>query len=543
MAERVLMPAGLVPLGPRPGPGASWARATASADEWLVCGVLALLWFAATAWLRPLAIPDEGRYVGVAREMLSSGNWSVPTLNGLPFFHKPPLFYWITAASMAIFGESVEAARVASLMAATAAATGLFAFVRHWAGRQQAWSAVIVLATMPLFYGGAQYANLDMLVAACITGAVLLAAQAFLSREAGLSYRGPLLAAFGVAALGVLAKGLIGVVLPVLVLLAWGLAMRRMLRMLALLVWAPGVLAFIVIAAPWFIAMQARYPGFGHYFFVVQHIERFTSGSFNNAQAPWFYAVVLAVLTLPWSLALMTAGRRHYWARPDRGHVRLLMQLWLVVVVVFFSLPNSKLVGYILPAVPPLAFLIVDAWSVAQMNSKRAGVASPHGVLASRSVESIAAVMAVVCVSTVLVLHFSQPKSSKRLADAVRTAQRLDDQVVFVGNYSYDFAFYAHLKSPVTVVDAWAANELAKDSWRRELADAALFAAPSARPDLLTPADLPTLLCGTQGTWVVAPTATQVQPLAKMRPLRVAGQTGLWHFPPAMPLGPLVCGR
>src|SRR5882762_4045158 len=79
--------------------------------DWLVCMAIAALWFGITLGLRPLAIPDEGRYVGVAWEMLRSGDWAVPTLNGLPFFHKPPLFYWITAGSMSLFGLHEEAAR------------------------------------------------------------------------------------------------------------------------------------------------------------------------------------------------------------------------------------------------------------------------------------------------------------------------------------------------------------------------------------------------------------------------------------------------
>ena len=82
-----------------------------------VAGVAAvvLAWLAASAWLRPLQLPDEGRYVGVTWEMLRSGDWLTPTLDGLPYFHKPPLFYWITAGSMALFGLDEAAARAAPL--------------------------------------------------------------------------------------------------------------------------------------------------------------------------------------------------------------------------------------------------------------------------------------------------------------------------------------------------------------------------------------------------------------------------------------------
>ena len=84
-------------------------------DGWIAFG-LSFVWLWITAWARPLSLPDEGRYVGVAWEGLQHGDWLVPTLNGLPFFHKPPLFYWITEASMAIFGPGVWAARAAPLV-------------------------------------------------------------------------------------------------------------------------------------------------------------------------------------------------------------------------------------------------------------------------------------------------------------------------------------------------------------------------------------------------------------------------------------------
>src|SRR5689334_2016600 len=71
---------------------------------------IALTWLGCTAWMRPLFLPDEGRYVGVAWEMLASGNWLTPTLDGMPFFHKPPLFYWLTALAMNAFGANEWAA-------------------------------------------------------------------------------------------------------------------------------------------------------------------------------------------------------------------------------------------------------------------------------------------------------------------------------------------------------------------------------------------------------------------------------------------------
>ena len=94
----------------------------------LVVLLLAALWLAATLWMRPLALPDEGRYGGVPWEMLRSGNWLVPTLDGLPYFHKPPLFYWISAAAMSLFGTTEWAARVAPFLGGVAACAALYGF-------------------------------------------------------------------------------------------------------------------------------------------------------------------------------------------------------------------------------------------------------------------------------------------------------------------------------------------------------------------------------------------------------------------------------
>ena len=146
---------------------AEFARGAGGTRAVLLLALFAGL--AATAWVRPLALPDEGRYVGVALEMLWSGDWLVPTLDTLPYFHKPPLFYWLTAASLATFGVNEWAARLPSLLAATGTAFAVYLFVRRWIGESQARLALLVLATTPFFFGGAQFANLDMLVTVCIT--------------------------------------------------------------------------------------------------------------------------------------------------------------------------------------------------------------------------------------------------------------------------------------------------------------------------------------------------------------------------------------
>src|SRR5262245_11937801 len=316
------------------------------------------LWLAAVAWLRPLSLPDEGRYVGVALEMLWSGNWLEPTLDTLPYFHKPPLFYWLTAASMGTFGINAWAARLGSLLAATACAVSLHQFLWRWAGPAPARAALLALVTTPFFYGGAQFANMDMLVAACISGTILCGAHAVLNASDARPSRPALAGAYAFAALGLLAKGLIGIVIPAIVIGIWLLALGRAWMILRL-VWLPGMALFAVIGLPWFLLMQARYPGFFEYFFVHHQFERFAAQGFNNPRPFWFLVAVFAALTLPWSAILVRAARASAYSEAGgrSRQVQALMWIWLVATLVFFSIPRSKLIGYVMVALPPLGAL------------------------------------------------------------------------------------------------------------------------------------------------------------------------------------------
>src|SRR6185295_13995935 len=198
----------------------------------------------------------------------------------------------------------------------------------------------------------------------------------------GAPHRNALVLAWACAALGVLAKGLIGIVLPGLVIVAW-LAASAQWRTIARLLSPLGIAVFGLIAAPWFVLVEQQHPGFARYFFVHHHFERFVEHGFNNAQPWWFFLVALPGLTLPWSLWLVRARRARAGASSgaeandgvgvDRAAWRRLMWIWLATVVVFFSLPQSKPVGYVMPALFPLAFLVAEraraAWRGAAVAS------------------------------------------------------------------------------------------------------------------------------------------------------------------------------
>jgi 4-amino-4-deoxy-L-arabinose transferase-like glycosyltransferase len=498
--------------------------------------LLIFAWLAAAAWLRPLSLPDEGRYVGVALEMLWSGNWLVPTLDTLPYFHKPPLFYWTTAASLATFGIHEWAARVPSLLAATGCALGVFYFLRRWADDAQAGIALLALATTPLFYGGAQFANLDMLVTACIAGTILCAAHAVLAADDGSPQRAALAAAYVFAALGVLSKGLIGVVIPAIVIGAWlGITARP--RMMLRLVWLPGFVLFGLIAAPWFLLMEMRYPGFSHYFFVHHHFERYAAQGFNNPRPFWFIVVAFAGATLPWCLSL-TGLARTGGATPVYGpskDVRDLMWTWLIATLIFFSIPKSKLIGYVMVAAPALAVLAADGLTRVAGDAPRA-----------RAWATRIALVAVLIGTSMMVYVERRDHNRDNTRELALRLQTLGaspaDPLLAMSHYPFSLAFYLRHPQPIRVVEDWGQSWVTqKDTWRRELFEAAAFAPDRGKRLLLTPDAMHLLLaCSPVTMWLIVPgvNAHSVPQLAGLERVAQVGNDTVWRKTPASPNAP-----
>jgi MFS family permease len=345
--------------------------------------------------------------------------------------------------------------------------------------------------------------------------------------EWGFAYRKALAWAYAMAAVGVLAKGLIGFVIPALVIGAW-VILRRRWRVLAALFWWPGVVIFVVLAAPWFVAMQWRFADFLDYFFVVQHFRRFAEGGFNNAQPFWFFPAVLLLLSLPW-LPWLTRPLRHGFLsdaerEPERSPIRLLLVLWVAIVVVFFSLPRSKLVGYVLPAVPPLAMLMADGCIMAL------GIAPAR---ARRGWQASVAVTALLSLGAVLAIALRPLPSSKDFASVLRERRAASEPVVMLGNYFFDLPFYARLRGPVGVVDDWSSRDASqRDNWRKELADAARFASPRTAAALIAPAALGEHLCASPVSWVIGPSkdGARLPLLADAQVALIRSDTTLWRL-------------
>jgi 4-amino-4-deoxy-L-arabinose transferase-like glycosyltransferase len=328
-----------------------WKRASS-----LLWVVLALVWLGSLA-LRPLYKPDEARYGEIPREMVASGDWLTPRLNGFKYFEKPPLQYWATAVAFKVFGVSDWAAR---LWTGLAALVGILMVLgvgnRLFAPPAGAFAAAI-LASSPLYVLLGQVNTLDMSVTLFLSAAVFAFALAQRETAEPGARRRWMLAFWGACAAAVLSKGLIGIVLP-LGAVALYVLLRRDWALLRRLEIARGGLVFLAIAAPWFIAVSLANPEFAHFFFVQEHWLRFTTPMHHRQHPAGFFLPVLAAGLWPWLLAVIAGWLAAL--RPSRGREfspAFFLAVWALVVFAFFSGSGSKLPPYILPMVPALAVL------------------------------------------------------------------------------------------------------------------------------------------------------------------------------------------
>ena len=316
---------------------------------------LLLLLTAALLLLRagdvPLVGPDEPRYARVAVEMQRAGEWVRPTLQGQPWLEKPVLYYWLAGAAFSVFGEAEAAARLPSLLAALLLVGSTALVGARLYGRAAGLQAGFVLGTSLLVFVYGRAASMDMLLAAAVTVGVGLVAL----RRAGLAGRLAIPAAYAAFALATLAKGPLGVALPVLVLGADALLSRDR-RALRELVSLPGLALFALVAGAWYVPIlldQGRH--FVDVFVLNHNLQRFTSTIHRHPGPVVYYLPVLALGMFPWTGLLPAAAA---CASPRRDPVDRFVVLWLLLPLAFFSLAGSKLPGYCLPCLPPLALLM-----------------------------------------------------------------------------------------------------------------------------------------------------------------------------------------
>lgn len=339
----------------------SFMTARTRTDVLLLAGFCAFLFFYGLGAFGLIGA-DEPRYAQVAREMLDRGDWITPTLGGHAWLEKPPLYYWQAMVAYSILGVSDTSARIPAGIDATLLVIAVYLFFRKVRPGGEI-DAALITASCAGIIGFARAASMDMGLAAMF-GIGMLAWWAW--RESG--NRAYLAVFYLFIALGTLAKGPVAPFLAAVVIAVFA-AVTREWKMVFKTLWAPGVLLFLVVALPWFVAVQMRNPQFFREFILEHNLARFSTNLYHHPEPFWYYVPVLALSLVPWIVfvvagivqTLSTWWRERKAAEGDLElKFRIFVCCWLFVPLVFFSLSRSKLPGYILPAVPAGAVLLGD---------------------------------------------------------------------------------------------------------------------------------------------------------------------------------------
>ena len=335
-------------------------------ERWVYAGLAALLILISLSTLghRPLFNSDEGRYAEIPREMLQGGDWVIPHLNGLAYIEKPPLQYWATALSFWMLGESEFAARLYGALTSFGTVALVWLLGTRIRGTQVGWCAAAALCGMLIFVALGQLLTLDMSLSFYMTlslaGFLLAQHAAENSTSSSGSARRWILLAWTGAALGVLTKGLVAAAIPAAVLILYS-SLTRDFAPWRRLSWQWGLPLFLGITVPWHWLASLRLPDFLQFFFVHEHFARYLTPSADRQESWWFIGAVFLAGSVPWTLPtlrVVVRGWRERRATIGQFNPAFFLWVWVVFVGVFFSLSDSKLMPYILPAMPPLAILI-----------------------------------------------------------------------------------------------------------------------------------------------------------------------------------------
>jgi 4-amino-4-deoxy-L-arabinose transferase-like glycosyltransferase len=311
-----------------------------------------LIFFTGFAFLflmgtRALNVPDEARYCEIAREMLVSGDFLTPHVNGIIYFEKPPLFYWMQAFFLHQFGLSEWACRLLNTLMGLIGVLATYFTARKLFDRKTGLYAAIILASSGLYFTLARVVTLDMMVSIWLT----LSLFSFILGVYVSRHYYYFLYVF--AALALLTKGLIGIILPGGVIFLW-LCLTQNWKILKECRLITGTLLFLLIALPWHILVQLKNPEFFNFYFIDQQFTRYLTLEAHRYGPVWFYLPLLVLGVFPWTGFLYGAIKNFKFTETKT----LYFVIAVLFILVFFSLSKSKLVPYILPCFPFLAIVL-----------------------------------------------------------------------------------------------------------------------------------------------------------------------------------------
>lgn len=338
--------------------------------------------------MRPLSVPDEGRYAEIPREMLVLHDFVTPHLNGIKYFEKPPLFYWLQAGAIKALNPliiktenivtkpkekhylapiSEWTVRLPNAIVALLGCLLVYAAGRTLFGRPAGLLSAIILASSLLYFALARMVTLDMTLSFCLSGSFL----AFLiasHQSPSLGRRALFYSAYIFAGLAVLTKGLIGIVFPIMIIGLWILLFSQW-RLLKECYLTSGIFLFLLIVLPWHVLVQVRNPEFFQFYFIDQQFLRYSTLIAQRYQPDWFFVPIFIAGFLPWVCFFPQAIMSHFprnlqQFKEKNNYIFLFLILWIGIIFIFFSFSHSKLIPYILPIFPALALLTGHYFSI-----------------------------------------------------------------------------------------------------------------------------------------------------------------------------------
>jgi 4-amino-4-deoxy-L-arabinose transferase-like glycosyltransferase len=313
---------------------------------------------------------DEPRYAQVAREMLIRHDYVTPMLYGKPWLEKPALYYWRAMFAFREFGVSDWAARLPSATFAFTLVTLIYLHMRRFR-RGGEIDAAVITATCAGIFSFARGASTDMQLAAPL-GIGMLGWYAWYETDSKFW----LFDLYFFVGAATLAKGPVAPFLALVIIFGFA-ALRREWTVLRRTFWWPGAVLYLAMVLPWFIAVQSRNPNFLHVFLFEHNLERFATNRFQHEQTVWYYVPIILLALMPWTAIALASfvdavresfaewrarrSKHHYMGHQRAGDAfPEFLVLWALIPIVFFSLSESKLPGYVLPSLPPLTILSAD---------------------------------------------------------------------------------------------------------------------------------------------------------------------------------------
>lgn len=306
---------------------------------------------------RPFVSPDEGRYVEIPREMVVTGDYVTPRLNGLKYFEKPPMFYWMQSAAIKTLGINENSMRFWTVLFAILGCLSLFLVGTKCYSQNVGLVSVGVLASSLIYYCHSHLIILDLVLSVFLSGCLWSFFLAFVKENSlKIPKKFLIISMYALSALACLTKGLIGAILPGFVVFMWMLFTHNWKKLREIL-YVPGILVFLAIFLPWHVLAAYRNHDFLYFYFIVEHFLRYTTEFHNRYQPAWFFIPVLLIGMIPWTGFALVSLKNLVKKSCAKNSESIFLSCWILGVLGFFSFSHSKLIPYILPVIQPLALI------------------------------------------------------------------------------------------------------------------------------------------------------------------------------------------